>query len=141
MSKDITIFDNFFNDLPVIFNNKNWTNFANFPEEFKKILNSKCDFDEFEDKYVIEAELPGVKKNEVDISFKNDVITISWSSKKENKKGKLKSKSERSEGSFIRSFNVLGADNSKIDAKLENGILTIVLPKKENYKPKKIEIK
>ena len=57
------------------------------------------------------------------------------------KKGKGKTSYERAEGSFIRSFDVAGADADKIDASLKDGVLRIILPKLENFKPKQIEIK
>jgi len=60
--------------------------------------------------------------------------------KKENRSGKGKSRYERSEGSFTRSFDVEGSDAEKIEAELKNGILKITLPKHEMSKPKKIEI-
>ena len=129
-----TAWDNF----PDFFRSKNL--FKGFDNEFEKILNGKCDFEETDDRYVIELEVPGVKKDEINISLKNEVLTISWSSKKENKGGKGKSRYERSEGSFTRSFDVEGSDAGKIDAELKNGVLKITLPKHEMSKPKKIEI-
>jgi len=123
---------------PVFLGNKNL--FKGFDPGFEKILNGKCDFEESDDRYVIELEVPGVKKDEINISLKNEVLTISWSSKKENKDGKGKSRYERSEGSFTRSFDVEGSDAEKIDAELKNGVLKITLPKHEMSKPKKIQI-
>ena len=123
---------------PDFFGNKSL--FKGFDTEFEKILNGKCDFEESDDKYVIELEVPGVKKDEIGLSLKNEVLTINWNSKKENKSEKGKSRYERSEGSFTRSFDVEGADAEKIEAELKNGVLKITLPKHENSKPKKIQI-
>lgn len=106
----------------------------------KKILNGKCDFEETDDKYVIELEVPGVKKDEINLNLKNDILTISWYSKKESKSDKGKSKYERREGSFTRSFDVEGSDTDKIEAELKSGILKVTLPKHESTKPKKIQI-
>jgi HSP20 family protein len=114
--------------------------FKGFDPDFEKIMKGKCDFEETDDRYVIELEVPGVKKDEINLNLKNEVLTIAWNSKKETKSSKGKSRYERSEGSFTRSFEVEGADVEKIEAELKNGVLKITLPKHENSKPKKIEI-
>ena len=141
MRKDLTLFNDFWEDMPSLFD-KGRKLFSGFTNEFDKILNGKCDFEELDDKYLVELEVPGVKKDEINISLKNDILTISWSRKREENKEESKRRSyERSEGSFTRSFNVDGADPNKIEAGLKDGLLRIVLPKQENAKPKKIEIK
>jgi HSP20 family protein len=141
MKKDLTLFNDFWEDMPSLFE-KGRKMFSGFSNEFDKILNGKCDFEELDDKYLVELEVPGVKKDEINLNLKNDVLTISWSRKREEKNEKSKRKHyERSEGSFTRSFNVEGADSNKIDASLKEGILKIVLPKHEEAKSKKIEIK
>lgn len=130
--------NDFLDNLPAFFGTRDL--FKGFDSEFDKILNGKCDFEETEDKYTIELEVPGVKKDEIGINLKNDILTISWSRKKENKTGKGKSRYERSEGSFTRNFDVEGANPEKIEAELKNGVLKVVLNKNEYVKPKKIEI-
>ena len=141
MRKDLTLFNDFWDDMPSLFD-KGRKLFSGFSNEFDKILNGKCDFEELNDKYRVELEVPGVKKDEIDLSLKNDILTISWSRKREEKNEKSKRRHyERSEGSFTRSFNVDGADPDKIEANLKDGLLKIVLPKHENAKSKKIEIK
>jgi HSP20 family protein len=115
--------------------------FKGFDTDFDKILNGKCDFEEDCDKYSIELEVPGVKKEEVDLKLKNGVLNISWNRKFERKAGIKKSRYERSEGIFTRSFDVEGVNPDKIEAELKNGILKIVLQKEDSFKPKKIEIK
>jgi len=129
----------FWNDLPSLFGGRDL--FSGFRGDFEKILNGRCDFEEDDEKYYVELEVPGVKKEEIDIGLKNDVLTISWKREKEEKRGLKNSTYERREGSFTRSFNVEGADASNINAELKNGILKISLAKHENAKPKKIEIK
>jgi len=141
MGKDLKLFNDFWNDFPTITDSLKSGFLNKFPEEFNKILNGRCDFEELDDKYIVELEVPGVKKDEINISLKNDVLSISWSRKKETKSGKGKSRYERSEGSFTRSFDVAGADSSHVDASLKDGILKLTIPKLENYKPKQIEIK
>ena len=142
MNRDLAIFNDFWNDVPSIFERKGRDLFSGFSKEFDKILNGKCDFEELDDKYVVELEVPGVKKDEINITLKNDTLTIIWSRTNEKKEGKKKrSNYERSEGSFRRSFSVEGADTEKINAELKDGVLKIELPKQEALKPKKIAIK
>ncbi|HOJ62946.1 MAG TPA: Hsp20 family protein [Spirochaetota bacterium] len=144
MSRDLVKHD-FFNDAISSFFDEGWKGFkwlSRFSKEFDKILNGRCDFEEKDDSYLIELEVPGVKKDEIEITLKNEVLTINWSRKSEKKKG-LGSKGvyERSEGSFSRSFSVEGADEKGISAELKDGVLKIVVPKVEGAKAKKIEIK
>lgn len=142
MRKDLTLFNDFWDDMPSLFEKGKRALFSGFSSEFDKILNGKCDFEELDDKYLVELEVPGVQKDEINLSLKNDILTISWSRKRGKKEEKTARKSyERSEGSFTRSFNVDGADPDKIQASLKDGVLKIILPKSENSKPKKIEIK
>lgn len=142
MSKDVALFNNFFNDLPSL---NSWEDSffgKGFPSEFSKIMNGKCDFEETDDEYKIDLELPGVKKEEVSIDLKNDVLNISWKRTRESKKGLLKKKNyERSEGSFSRSFHVQGVDSEKVDASLKDGVLSITLKKNDSEKAKQIQIK
>jgi len=142
MSKDLKLFTDFWNDVPSLFDWDKNKLFRGIYGEFDKILNGKCDFEEMEDKYIVELEVPGVKKDEIQISLKNENLTISWNRKREKKEGLLKdTKYERSEGNFTRSFSVEGAESDKISAELKNGILKITVPKHEKAKPKHIEIK
>jgi len=115
-------------------------NLFKFDHDFEKIFNARSDFEEEDDKYTIEIEVPGVKKDEVGISLKNDVLTINWSRKKENKKTFGKSIYERMDGSFSKNFNVEGANPEKIDAELKNGVLKVIVYKSENFKPISIKI-
>lgn len=85
------------------------------------------------DKYVIEAELPGVKKDEVSIEVGEDAITIEAKREEEieeKKEGYVRRERERM--SFYRRIPIPdNADSSKASAKLENGLLRITLPKVE----------
>ena len=140
MTKELIRLNNFFNDLPSIFND-DW--YINFPEDYTKVLNGRCDFEEDNEKYSLEMEVPGVKKDEINISLKNDNLTISWKRTRENKDEKSEKRRiyERSEGSFKRNFFVENIDLEKVNAELKDGVLKIILPKKEAAKPKEIEIK
>lgn len=101
------------------------------------------DMYEKEDKFVVRAELPGVKKEDIDISLSGDTLFIEGERKppEDVKSGEYKC-SEVCYGSFSRSVTMPSAvDDSKIEASYEDGILEISLPKAKEAKTAKIEIK
>ncbi|UER67619.1 Hsp20 family protein [Borrelia sp. BU AG58] len=98
------------------------------------------------DSFTLEAYLPGIKKEDVSISLKNDYLTISYESKDETeeKNGKYL-RVERRDVSFSRSFRLsVNIDQNKIKSELKDGVLIINLPKKsevvEKAQEKKISI-
>jgi HSP20 family protein len=93
--------------------------------------------------YLIKAELPDIKKEEVKISVQNDVLSISGERKYEKEeKDKKFHRIERAYGSFLRSFTIPeDADPEKVSAEFENGLLRVHIPKTERAKPKSIEVK
>lgn len=97
------------------------------------------------DKYIISCEVPGVKKEDIDINIDNNVLTICGRFKKEEKKDTNNIIHEEfSYGTFKRSFSLNSeVDEDKIDAKLSEGILNLVINKKppEKTKKKKVLIK
>ena len=98
------------------------------------------------DAYELEAELPGFAKEDIQLDVENDVLTVSAehkSEKKEEDEKKNYVKRERFYGSFTRSFDVSGINVDGIEAKYENGILTLHLPKKAAEIPasRRLEIK
>ncbi|HET6674580.1 MAG TPA: Hsp20/alpha crystallin family protein [Nitrospiraceae bacterium] len=101
------------------------------------------DISEDEKEYVIKADLPDVKKEDVRISVQDDVVSISGERKYEKEeKGKKYHRVERSYGSFMRSFTLPeDADGGKISAEYKDGVLQVHLPKSEKTKPKTIEVK
>lgn len=101
------------------------------------------DIDEKTDEYIIKAELPGVKKEDVKVSIENGVLTIKGEKKTEKEEKNKKSHLvECSYGSFIRSFTLpSGIQSDKIDAQYKDGILTLLVPKSEEVKPKQIDVK
>ena len=97
---------------------------------------------EKEDKFVVKAELPGMKEEEIDVSVVGDTLTIKGEKKAETE---VKEEDyyccERSYGSFFRSIALpSNVDTKKIDASYENGVLEVTLPKVAEVKPKKISI-
>ena len=140
MSRELALFKDFWSDVPSVFDyQKDFL--RDFPDDFSKIINGKCDYEELDESYHIELEVPGIKKKEIEITLNDDQLKITWSHSRENKKGFLrKSKYERREGSFYRTFHVQGADSSGISAELKDGILRVEIPKKDDFKPKQIKI-
>jgi HSP20 family protein len=101
------------------------------------------DITEDEKEYLIKAELPDMKKEDVRLTVENDVLAISGERKFEKEeKGKKYHRVERAYGSFVRSFSLPeDADGSKVTADFKEGMLQVHLPKSEKAKPKAIEIK
>ncbi|HEU4685261.1 MAG TPA: Hsp20/alpha crystallin family protein [Nitrospira sp.] len=101
------------------------------------------DITEDDKEYVVKAEVPEIKKEDIKIKVHEDVLTISGERKSEKEeKGKKYHRVERAYGSFLRSFTLPeDADGSKISAEYKDGILTIHLPKSEKPKAKTIEVK
>lgn len=101
------------------------------------------DVAENENEYMIKAEVPGCKADDIDISVHGNVLTISGEKKQEQEKSeKGYYHVERSYGSFRRDVNLSSdIDPEKVDASCKDGIITITVPKSEKTKPFKIEIK
>ncbi len=105
------------------------------------VISPPVDIYETEDEYVLKTDLPGVKKEDVDITIHDNKLEINAKiDDNENSTENLKY-SEYSTDNYYRSFNV-GTDinSEEIKADLEEGVLTLHLPKKPEVKPKKIAI-
>lgn len=101
------------------------------------------DVSETADKVVVKAELPGIDAKDIDISLSGDILTIKGEKKSEREEKKENYHLvERSYGSFSRSLRLPAAvDADKIEAGYKQGVLTVTCPKKEEIKPKAIEVK
>lgn len=100
------------------------------------------DVSETETDYLVKAELPGIKKDDIDISMTDGMLTIKGEKRKELKEEKEDYHFvETSYGSFSRSFHFPATVSlDEIDAKYTDGVLTITVPKTEAAKPKKVEV-
>ncbi len=101
------------------------------------------DLRETESEYVIEASLPGMKPDEMQITAVENAVTIRASTKREKKVEKAGTyvRQERYEGEVIRTIGLPGPiDRDKIAATYEQGILTLHIPKTEEAKAKKIAV-
>ena len=101
------------------------------------------DGSETADKLVVKAEVPGMDAQNIDISLSGDILTIKGEKKSEREEKKENYHLvERSHGSFSRSLRLPTAvEADKIEAAYKQGVLTVTCPKKEEAKPKAIEIK
>ena len=95
----------------------------------------KTDVRDQGDKYLVECDLPGFAKEDIHLDLEGDVLTVkaerhSEFEDKEKQGGYLRC--ERSYGSFSRSFDVSEIERDGIKAKLDNGVLTLTLPKKQS---------
>jgi len=101
------------------------------------------DITEDEKEYVVKAEIPEMKKEDIKLNVADDVLSITGERKYEKEeKGKKYHRVERAYGSFVRSFTLPeDADGSKVSAEYKDGLLKVHIPKSEKAKPKTTEIK
>lgn len=101
------------------------------------------DITEDEKEYVIKAELPEVKREEVKVTVENGMLVISGERKLEKEeKGRKYHRIERSYGSFVRSFGLPDdADPEKVNAHFKDGVLRVHVAKSATARPKQIEVK
>jgi len=100
--------------------------------------------DVYEDEHsiTIQAEIPGVKEEDVDVRLENNVLTITGERKLENEEKKENfHRIERQFGRFLRSFTLPSTvDPDKVNAEFNNGVLKVVIAKREESKAKQIKI-
>ena len=131
--------------------------FANLREEFDRVFdtsfgsvfrplgslnrwNPAVDVYQNKDQYTVHAELPGLKKEEIELSLNGDTLTISGERKQETK-SEEGSRTERFFGKFQRSVILpVPVNAEKVNATYKDGILTVVMPKAEEAKPKQIPV-
>lgn len=118
------LYTNFFDD-----------DFFNSMSEFDNATegNLRVDLKETDNNYLVEADLPGVKKDAIDIEYSNNYLTIS-AKKDEAEENKAENyiRKERHYGEYKRRFYVDNVDENKIDASFTDGVLKITLPKLHN---------
>ncbi len=101
------------------------------------------DISETDAEYLIKAELPEVKKEDVKVTVEEGVLTLQGERRQEKEeKGKKYHRVERSYGSFVRSFTLPeSVDEAGVKAEYKDGVLSLHLPKTEKVKPKAIDVK
>ncbi len=91
--------------------------------------------------YLLRADLPGVRFEDIDLSVEKGVLTLAGERRAPEDDGE-RTRAERRFGTFERSFMLPeNADTDAIDAKYEQGVLTVTIPKKAEAQPRKIEVK
>lgn len=102
----------------------------------------RVDVSETDTAYAIKADIPGAKKEDIDVSVEGRLVTISARTAKESEKKDATSLyRERSEGQVFRSFSLPGdVDQAKAEARYENGVLDLTLPKKGNGNNHRIKV-
>jgi HSP20 family protein len=99
----------------------------------EEAIDIAIDVSESNGAYLVKAEVPGVKKEDIGVSIDGNQVSITAETKKEHeeKKGEKLLRSERYYGSMYRSFTLpMDVDQAKADAKYTNGVLELTLPKK-----------
>lgn len=110
-------------------------------EGLKQSFSTPCDIIETENTFVVRIDVPGLKKEEIELDYKENVLSVAGV--REENFGEAQSKvhlSERKIGKFRRSFAISNINADKIEATYAEGVLTIILPKSETAKPKKITV-
>lgn len=131
--------------------------FSSFQDEMNRVLDNFfnressygmdwrpiVDVAETESDITVKAEIPGIDPKEVEISITGDILTLKGEKKEEKENtGKSYHRVESSYGSFKRVINLpVSVDVDKVTAEGKNGILEITLPKKEESRAKKINVK
>lgn len=105
----------------------------------------KTDIKDEGDKYLLEADLPGFDKKDINLEINGDTLVISAERHSENECKDKKNKyvrCERSYGKYSREFDISAVDADRITAKYDNGVLKLTLPKKSQVLPqtKRLEI-
>ena len=117
--------------------------FDNFARDFFRSSNAslpafRTDIRELDGKYVLEAELPGFSKEDISLDVKDGILTISAEHKENHEEKDERGnylRRERRYGSFTRSFDITGIDESGITAAYQNGVLEPTLPKSQPVIP------
>lgn len=123
-----SMFEDFFND-------------SLLPTFFAPVSAMRADIKETENEYVIDVEVPGVKKEDIKLELKDDILTV-WVERNEEIKEERSDyiRRERRYGSCSRSFYVPEIKQEEVKAKYNNGVLTVTLPKADEIKDKNYRI-
>lgn len=108
----------------------------------RTVFRPNTDIVETDDSVIVEAEMPGVARDTVDITLENRVLTLRGSFAERNREGWRAIYSEYAEGDYERAFTLSeDIDREKINATFKNGVLRLELPKAETAKTRKIAVK
>lgn len=112
------------------------------PFTFDDSIVPRMDVYEENDQLVVKTELPGIEGKDLDLSLEGDLLTIKAEKQEETKDGKKHHTRERFYGKYLRSLTLpYAVKENEITASMDKGVLEIRLPKAEEAKAKKIEVK
>jgi HSP20 family protein len=101
----------------------------------------QADIEETDDAWIVEAELPGVNRKDVSVELREGELVINGEIKEKERKGVVRRRTRRT-GQFEYRVTLPGqTDPDKIEASLHEGVLTVRVPKAEQAKPRRIEVK
>jgi HSP20 family protein len=127
-------------ELNSFFDMPSWSNFGRADQLFTG-WSPALDLYETGDHLVALVELPGMRKEDIDISLHDGTLTISGERKRDNNNGETAQRTERYVGTFRRSIALpTRVDANKVSATYQDGILKVALPKAEEAKPKQIQV-
>ena len=106
-----------------------------------RFLSPTIDIDETSNEYIVTADLPGIKKDDIRIECSANQLTLSAERKYESSHDKKSNRRERYYGTYQRSFSLpMGAEMDKVEATYEGGVLCVRIPKGEQAKSRRIQI-
>jgi HSP20 family protein len=127
--------DSFFRD--------DFPSFRLLPEAKTDMGQLAVDIHETDDGYSVTADFPGIKKENIDVSLNNNVLTIGaeYSDEAEKKEKGRVIRQERRTGHYSRSFTLGDSvDENSVEAHFDNGVLTVLIPRTKEHEPKSTRI-
>src|SRR5438874_12431625 len=127
-------------ELDTLFEMPFWSNFGRQSQLFSG-WSPALDLYQDNDNVIAVIELPGMRKEDIEISLHDGMLTIAGERRTETQNGEKAERSERYVGKFRRSITLpTRVDPNKVSATYKDGILTVTLPKAEEAKPKQIQV-
>lgn len=108
----------------------------------ERVLSPSCDISESNDQFLMSIDIPGMKPEDIKIEVANNILTISGERRREEKESDDSIQHfEKSYGYFKRSFSLpTSIESESVEARYENGVLELRLPKTQNAKSRQIEV-
>jgi HSP20 family protein len=127
-------------ELDTLFEMPFWSNFGRQSQLFSG-WSPALDLYQNNDNVIARVELPGMRKEDIEISLHDGMLTISGERKSETSEGEKAERTERYVGKFRRSISLpTRVDSNKVTASYRDGVLAVTLPKAEEAKPKQIQV-
>jgi HSP20 family protein len=115
---------------------------AGIPAELAdpRIWTPLVDIEETDDAWVVEAEIPGVRRKDVNVEVHDSEVVITGEIKERERKGIIRRRTRRTGRFEFRVALPGGTDPSKVEAKTADGVLTVRIPKSEQTRPQRVEV-